>query len=173
MPTSKIRTILTHPEDGLIPFLERSLQADWSRWQIKPWNFKDSLFIDGGAGYRLTDVSSENNLSEIIVSQTITLGKTIIVEDHADAMILAAELQMTLDLLIHDWNKCHGEWVDPITTIDGAIFGPQQDTALSSGVPNSWAIAVIRSFELKYHEDGDSGMMAVCEEDFDDYSDVC
>jgi hypothetical protein len=156
MPT--IAKILNDSEKGLLPYLERKLQNNWGRFQIRNWAFLDT--DDNSSGFRLRESSSQQTeFDNILKSWTVTLGKVITIDDPVESQLLCGTLSEQIDDAIYHWANGVCNWLEvapgqtfPITSIDG-MNDIEPNRRISSENPGAWNVIAIREFRLFYHMD--------------------
>lgn len=156
MPT--VANILNDPTRGLIPYLERKLEEDWNRFQLRSWTFFDTE--DNSSGFRLRESPTQHvEFDRLIKSWTITLGKVITMDDPTLSQIAGGTLSEQMDDLIMHWANGVCPW---LTTLPGQssaiprITGMndiEQNSGISSDNAGAWNIFVVREFEFSYFMD--------------------
>jgi hypothetical protein len=153
MPT--IAKILNDSEKGLLPYLERKLQNDWGRFQLRNWAFIETE--DNSSGFRLRESSSQHlDFDQILKSWTITLGKVITIDDPVESQLLCGTLNENIDDAIYHWANGVCPWLKPepgqtfpITSIDG-MNDIEANRRISSENPGAWNVIAVREFRLFY-----------------------
>jgi hypothetical protein len=145
-----IESIISHPDTGLIPFLEETLDGNWNRFFIKPWFPKSSLPRE--CGYRFREASSVVEDDKRKVTQVVALGRVFFMEDHTEAVLEGLKLQNDIDEAILHWSKYRCPWLlGSVESFEGGGLGPEQNTSISSDHPYAWAVYVIRYFSISYY----------------------
>jgi hypothetical protein len=144
---STITDILNAPSTGLLPYLDTTLEGDWGRFLIHPYNFGTQSLQ---SGFRLRDVRTKMNGEIPHVTQGIIAGRMIVVTDAVQSQIDAALLAQAIDRTISHWSRCKCPGlISPVTDFSGTL-AIAQDRNISSQNPNGWWAIVIRSFEIQY-----------------------
>ncbi len=146
---SNIRKLLTDPKLGLIPQLEQCLNDievsfgdKLENLHLEPYDFQ----------FGSCNTSATTNGPRPLITQSISMRFPITgsAEDQFELLLLASEVQNTLDAAIFDWSNL--EWYQfekplkrPVTQITGYL-----DYKLLEQPANSCRITVYREFDFTY-----------------------
>ena len=152
-----ITTLLTDPQNGLLPYLQTALQTRYDRFQIRPWDFRSLSGIAPSTvgGFRLRGIQSKQLQPDAAqVTRSVVVGQHITVTTNdTDAQLAASELFKDLARSIHHWSQCKAiELVREIDEFTGDTT-ITQDKNVASGGPLSWYCVVVCEFDMVYLED--------------------
>ncbi len=148
--TSNIRKLLSDPNLGLLPHIDKSLkemQFDFGNQQENfKWEPYDLEF--GECQTHMTPNDIKPIVSQLVSIRFPVLGQ---IKDKFEILMLAAEFQNSLDAAIIDWSTRERSQYDnkplrrPVSTITGKL-----DYELVKEPANSCRVTIYRDFELTY-----------------------
>ncbi|MCX7595711.1 MAG: hypothetical protein N2235_18515 [Fischerella sp.] len=145
---SNIRQLLTDAKLGLLPHLDERLQRTKKSFQERHKNLEfqpyDLLFSD------CNTLAANEPRPLITQSITLKLSMTGTAKDKFELLLLASELQNTVDAAIFEWSNREWHQLEkplkrPITQITGGL-----DSEFLQHPAESCRVTIYREFDLTY-----------------------